>query len=120
MERNAKRNRLVGPATLAAALALGLAGLVALSAQARERESSAREPSPDRAAARMAERLGLSAEQKAQVQEILTQGRAKRTEISNKRNEAIKAILTAEQKPVFEKNLADMQAMMQQRQRPPR
>ena len=46
--------------------------------------------------------------------------RAKRTEISNKRNEAIKAILTAEQKPVFEKNLADMQAMMQQRQRPPR
>ena len=81
MERNGKRNRIVGPALLAGALALALAGLVALSAQARGPEWGKREPSPDRAAARMAERLGLSAEQKTQIQEILTEGHAKRTEI---------------------------------------
>ena len=46
--------------------------------------------------------------------------RAKRTEITTKRNEAIKAVLTAEQQTVFAKNLADMQAAMQNRQRPPR
>lgn len=46
--------------------------------------------------------------------------RAKRTEMTNKRNEAIKAVLTADQQTVFAKNLADMQAAMQNRQRPPR
>ncbi len=46
--------------------------------------------------------------------------RAKRTEITNKRNEAIKALLTPDQQTVFAKNLADMQAAMQNRQRPPR
>lgn len=81
MEHSVKKNRIVGRAIVAGVLALGLAGLVALSAQARGPEWGKREPSPERAAARMAERLGLSAEQKAQVQEILTQGRAMRTEI---------------------------------------
>ncbi len=81
MECSGKRNRIVGRAILAVGLALALAGLVALSAQARAPEWGGRGPSPDRAAARMAERLGLSAEQKAQVQEILTQGHAKRVEI---------------------------------------
>lgn len=81
MERSGGRNRIVVRAILAGALVLALAGFVALSAQARGTDRGGREPSPDRQAARMAERLGLSAEQKAQVQEILTQGVAKRTEI---------------------------------------
>ena len=47
--------------------------------------------------------------------------RAKMMEMMNKQQEEIKAILTAEQKTVFEKNVADMQARMQQGggQRPP-
>jgi Spy/CpxP family protein refolding chaperone len=81
MERSGKKNRIVGRAILAGALALALAGLVALSAQARGPEWGGREPSPDRRAAWMAERLGLSAEQKTRTQEILTQGFAKRNEI---------------------------------------
>lgn len=43
--------------------------------------------------------------------------RAKMTAISTKRNDAIKAVLTAEQKAIFEKNLANMP---QPGQRPPR
>jgi Spy/CpxP family protein refolding chaperone len=46
--------------------------------------------------------------------------RAKRTEITNKRNEAIKAALTPDQQAVFAKNLEAMAAAMQNRQRPPR
>jgi Spy/CpxP family protein refolding chaperone len=37
--------------------------------------------------------------------------RQKRMEIMGKQNEALKSILTDDQKKVFEKNLADMQAM---------
>ena len=40
--------------------------------------------------------------------------RQKGGEIFNKQVEAIKALLTAEQKAVFDKNVADMQARMQQ------
>ena len=40
--------------------------------------------------------------------------RQKSGEMFNKQVEAIKALLTAEQKTVFEKNVADMQARMQQ------
>ncbi len=108
MERSGTKSRIVGRAILAGAMALALAGLVALSAQARGPERDGREPSPDRVAARMAERLGLSAEQKGQVQEILTQGRAKRTEIreeGRKKMESLRddtekrlsGVLTAEQ-----------------------
>lgn len=45
--------------------------------------------------------------------------RGKRAEITNKRNDAIKAVLDDAQKATFEKNLADLAAMMQNRQRPP-
>jgi Spy/CpxP family protein refolding chaperone len=81
MERSGKGSRLVGRALVAGALALVLGGLLVLSAEARGRGWEGRAPSPDRQAARMAERLGLSTEQKAQVQAILTEGHAKRTEI---------------------------------------
>lgn len=49
--------------------------------------------------------------------------RAKGRELMGKQQEEIKAVLTPEQKAVFEKNVADMQARMQQGgggQRPPR
>ena len=42
--------------------------------------------------------------------------RTKNREIMTKQNDAIKAVLTDEQKKVFDKNVADMQAQMQ---RPP-
>lgn len=47
--------------------------------------------------------------------------RAKGREMRSKQFEAIKVVLTDDQKKVFEKNVADMQARMQQRggQRPP-
>ena len=45
--------------------------------------------------------------------------RAKGAEMRTKLYDAIKPILTAEQKTVFEKNLADMQARMQGGGRPP-
>ncbi len=45
--------------------------------------------------------------------------RAKMMENTTKRNDEIKAVLTDEQKKVFEKNVADMMARMQQMQRPP-
>lgn len=81
MERSGKGSRLVGPALVAGALALVFGGLLVLSAEARGRRWDGRAPSPDRQAARMAERLGLSAEQQTRVQAILTEGHAKRTEI---------------------------------------
>ena len=47
--------------------------------------------------------------------------RAKSRELMTKQNDELKALLTDEQKKVFEKNMADMQARMQQGggQRPP-
>ncbi len=68
-------------AFIAVALALVLVGLAALSVQARGWRGDGRQPSPDRQAARIAERLGLSAEQEAQVQTILSESQAKRREI---------------------------------------
>lgn len=82
--------------------------------------------------ARMAEMMfkdiTLSAEQKTKIEEIqkkyadmmpaFTPGsppsaedRQKRQELMAKQNEEIKAALTDEQKPVFDKNVADMAAM---------
>jgi periplasmic protein CpxP/Spy len=46
--------------------------------------------------------------------------RAKSREIMTKQNDEIKAVLTDEQKKVFDKNQADMQARMQGGGRPPR
>jgi protein CpxP len=45
--------------------------------------------------------------------------RAKGREMRGKQNDAVKAILTDDQKKVFEKNVADMQAQMGGGQRPP-
>jgi len=92
MEHSGRRNRIVGRVILAGILALVLAGFVALSAHARGTNRDGREPSADRQAARMAERLGLSAEQKAQVREILTQGVAQRTEIREEGRKKLEAL----------------------------
>ncbi len=81
MEWNGKGSRAARRAIFAGALALVLVGLVALSAQARGRGWGGREPSPDRQAARIAERLGLSTEQQTQVRKIFTDSLAKRREI---------------------------------------
>ncbi len=81
MEHSGKRKRIVGRVLAAGAAVLVLAGLVALSAQARGTEWGRHKPTPESLSARMAERLGLSADQKARVQEILTQNLAKRAEI---------------------------------------
>ncbi len=81
MEHSGKKNRIVKRTVVALAAALALAGLVALSAQARGPNWGGHKPSPDRVAARLAERLDLSADQKARVQEILEQNMAKRAEI---------------------------------------
>ena len=89
--------------------------------------------------AMMMQGITLSAEQQAKVDSITKKGmadmqalradqsmeqdarRAKMREMRQKQNEDIKAILTDEQKKVYEKNMADMQARMQERggQRPP-
>ena len=81
MERNRKGIRWAGPAIAAGAVAVVLAGLVALSAQARGRDWAGREPSPDRIATRIAERVGLTADQRTKVQEILAQNIEARTAI---------------------------------------
>ncbi|MGE5188903.1 MAG: periplasmic heavy metal sensor [Gemmatimonadota bacterium] len=81
MERSGGRTRPGGRALVAGAIALLLAGLVALSAEARGWGRDGRAPSPDRLAARMADRLGLSADQEAKVREVLAESAAKRREI---------------------------------------
>jgi Spy/CpxP family protein refolding chaperone len=81
MESNGRGSRLPRRALIAGALALVLVGVLALTVHARGWRGDGRQPSPDRQAARMAERLGLSAEQQAQVQKILTESMAKRREI---------------------------------------
>ena len=83
---------------------------------------------------RMMEGITLSAEQQTKVDSIAKMfgdqraalrndatmdqdaRRTKNREIMTKQNDAIKAVLTDEQKKVFDKNMADMQAQMQ---RPP-
>mgnify|MGYP001485521012 CR=1 FL=1 len=61
------------------------------------------------------------------LREGMTQGtpptdeqRAAMTAVTAKRNAAIKAVLTAEQQPIFAKNLEEMAAAAAARQRPPR
>jgi periplasmic protein CpxP/Spy len=89
--------------------------------------------------ARLMEGITLTAEQQAKVDSISAsvreeqmklrgemqpgtppseELRAKLTAITTKRNDAIKAVLTADQKAIFEKNLANMPPMGGQR--PPR
>ncbi len=92
MEQSGTKNRIVGRAVVALAAVLVLAGLVVLSAQARGPEWGGHKPSPDRLAARMAERLGLSADQQARIQEILTQNIAKRSEIREEGRRKMEAL----------------------------
>jgi Spy/CpxP family protein refolding chaperone len=90
-----------------------------------------------RGGAQMMERLmtgiTLSAEQKVKVDSVVakyqalnqaipredTERRAKMTANRTKQNDEIKAILTDDQKKVFDKNVADMAAAMQGGGRPP-
>ncbi len=78
MDRSRSRNRIVGRVVLAGVLGLGLTALATRSAHARGPDGGFREPSPERAAARMAERLGLTAEQRDQVRGILAESFEKR------------------------------------------
>ncbi len=108
MERNERGSRVPRRALIAGALALVLVGVFALSVHARGWRGEGRQPSPDRVAARMAERLGLSADQQAKVQQILTESLDKRREIreeGRKKMEGVRqetekrfaGVLTAEQ-----------------------
>lgn len=81
MGRSGAGTRFAGRAIVAAALALVLAGVAAPTAEARGRGWDGRGPSPDRQAARLAERLGLSAEQEVQVRQVLAESAGKRREI---------------------------------------
>ena len=86
---------------------------------------------------RMMAGITLSAAQQAQVDSIVKKygdermalrqdqsmdqdtRRAKSRELMTKQSDAIKAVLTDDQKKVYEKNVADMQAQMGGGQRPP-
>lgn len=86
---------------------LALLGLVPLTAQAWGRGGRG-EPSPERAAARLTERLDLTAEQQEQVKGVLEESFARRAEVRaahreemdalrDQTHEKLAAILTAEQ-----------------------
>lgn len=81
MGRNGAGSRFTGRAAIAGALALVLGGILALSAEARGWGRDGRGPAPDRQAARLAERLGLSAEQETRVREIFAESGEKRRAI---------------------------------------
>jgi Spy/CpxP family protein refolding chaperone len=57
-----------------------------------------------------AESMKMREEMQASGGQMTDDMRAKMTAISTKRNDAIKAILTADQKTIFEKNVANMPA----------
>lgn len=113
---------------LLAALLLAATTTVASAQDAPQRQGGGR---PNRAAM-LLQGITLTAEQQAKVDTLgqkaqadmmalrgdstLTQDtrRAKNNEIFTKQADAIKALLTAEQKTVFEKNWTDLQARMQQ------
>lgn len=92
MDSNGKGNGIVRRTIMAGALGLALVGLLALSAQARGPGRGGREFSPDRAAARMAERLDLKAEQQSQVRKILDESLAKRGEIREEGRKKMEAL----------------------------
>ena len=116
---------------LFAALMLVVSATTA-SAQDAQRQGGGR---PNRAAM-LLQGITLTAEQQAKVDTIgqkataalqavradttLGEGRrAKMMELMNKQQEDIKCLLTEEQKKVFDKNVADMQARQQGGGRPP-
>jgi Spy/CpxP family protein refolding chaperone len=91
VESNGKRYRTALRAAFAGVLGLALVSILALSTHARGPGKGWREPSPDRAVARLAERLELTAEQQGQVRPILEENFAKRHEI---RKEAYRKMQT--------------------------
>lgn len=122
-----------------AALLAGSASIAAAQDPQPQPQGQGRGMGVNRGMAMMMQGITLSAEQQVKVDSITArtqaqrqammadqslEGPARRTkmmEIMTKQQEEIKAILTPEQKTVFEKNLAEMQARMQQGggQRPP-
>lgn len=92
MDSNGKRSRTVRRAVFAGALGLALVSILALSTHARGPGKGWREPSPDRAAARLAERLGLTAEQQEQVRPILEENFAKRRDIREEARRKMEAL----------------------------
>jgi Spy/CpxP family protein refolding chaperone len=115
-----------------------LAGAASVSF-AQDAQQQAAAPRP-RGMAALMERITLTAEQQTKI-DVITKKyadqrdamraelqnadqdarRAKMREVMTKQSDEIKVVLTDDQKKVFEKNLADMQARMQQGggQRPP-
>jgi periplasmic protein CpxP/Spy len=90
MDSNGKRT--IRRAAFAGVLGLALVSILALSVHARGPGKGWREPSPDRAVARLAERLGLTAEQKEQVRPILEESFAKRREIRKEAHQKMQTL----------------------------
>lgn len=78
---------------IAGALGLSLVSLVAISAQARGPRGSG--PAPDRAVARLTERLDLSADQQTQVKTILEESFAKQKETRDAHRKEMEALREA-------------------------
>lgn len=92
MDRRNQGKRIARRAVVAAGVGLAFFGLVALTAQARGPGKWGREASPDRAVARMTERLDLTAEQQAEVRRILSESFEKRREIREETRRKIEAL----------------------------
>lgn len=123
-----------------AALLVGSASIATAQDPQPQGQGQGRGMGGNRGMAMMMQGITLTAEQQVKMDSITAkaqrdrqaimadqsiEGPARRTkimEMMTKQQDEIKAILTAEQKTVFEKNVADMQARMQQGggQRPPR
>lgn len=124
-----------------AALLMGAASVASAQAPQPQGQGQGRGMGGNRGMAMMMQGITLSAEQQVQMDSIAAKyqkerqaivadtslGAARREkvrELMTRQQEDIKAILTPEQKTVYEKNIADMQTRMQQMQgggqRPPR
>lgn len=112
MNRNANRKRKLSHLLTAAIFGLAVLILLPWTAQAWGR--GGREPSPERALARLAERLDLTEEQQEQVKQILEERFAERNAMRAAHREEMKAlryetdeelaeILTAEQREELNK-----------------
>jgi signal transduction histidine kinase len=101
-----KTTQTIRHVAIAAALGLAVTSLMPLSAQAWGR--SGRGPSPEQAAQRLAQDLGLTPEQQGQVQQVLEENFARRealrkehreeaSALRNQAHERLAAVLSAEQ-----------------------
>jgi Spy/CpxP family protein refolding chaperone len=120
-------------AVLVAAMLAGTSNLAA----AQDAQQQGQRPGGQNRMVALLQGITLSAEQQAKVDTLGTKyqsgraslmqdqsldqdaRRAKSREMMTKQMDDVKAILTDEQKKVFEKNVADMQARMQGGGRPP-